>query len=78
MSSEINEFMSVELKNWLDESIPLLPNDVEQVEETGYMVSVYWHERTSGTEAEILAFLDKCINLPLHEPSSIDTEAFDD
>jgi hypothetical protein len=65
-----SEFMSDELCVWLDENINTLPNDVMQVDETSYNVTVYWHERVKGEEEKVFSFLKHCAGLPLHKPQN--------
>ena len=62
--------LSRELKNFLEEAKEALPEDVEQVEESSYSIVVYWHERTPGSEANVLKFLLNCADLPLYNASS--------
>ncbi len=59
---------SDELRNWLNNSIESLPEDVDQVEESRYDITVYWHEAQKGTEQAVLDFLRQCADLPLHKP----------
>ena len=42
--------------------------DVEQVEEETYMLSVYWHERVLGAEVGVIEFLTNCVEQPLLAP----------
>lgn len=67
--------MSEELVEYLNETIEQLPDDVEQVEENTYNLTVYWHERTKGSEQQVIDFLKNCVALPLHRP--VDGEADD-
>ena len=60
--------LSAALRTWLETQVPLLPGDVEQVEEAGYNVAVYWHEREPGTETQVIDFLKNCTEMPLQEP----------
>ena len=60
--------LSSELKYFLEQAKESLPEDVEQVEESSYNIVVYWHERTPGSEDNVLNFLQKCAELPLHDP----------
>jgi len=69
---EASEHLSAELKDYLDEVVETLPTDVEQVEESGYNIVVYWHERQEGTEEKVFDFLRKCAELPLHRPEEND------
>ena len=66
-TSDGGQFSS-ELKNFLERAKESLPEDVEQVEESSYNIVVYWHERTPGSEDNVLNFLQKCAELPLHDP----------
>ncbi len=68
------EAMSQALRAWLDAAVKKLPEDVEQVEESVYTISVYWHERQQFTEGAVIDFLKDCANLPLHEPVDPDEE----
>lgn len=61
--------MSDELQRFLDEQVPALPEDVEQVHEVGYNIVVYWHERNAGDEKVVFDFLKQCAALPLRKPS---------
>lgn len=60
--------MHPELVAWLDNSTAQLPEDVEQVEENRYTITVYWHERTAGTEQQVFDFLQSCADKPLIAP----------
>ena len=71
-STEPSNQTSDELGNWLNRSIESLPEDVEQVEESGYNITVYWHERENGSEQAVLDFLRQCADLPLHTPDKED------
>lgn len=64
----INEHLSVKLRDWLVNAVEELPDDVEQVEEIGYNITIYWHERAPGDEQHVFEFLGHCTSLPLHEP----------
>ncbi|MBL6690982.1 MAG: hypothetical protein ISP91_11365 [Pseudomonadales bacterium] len=67
-SVELPDEASDELKNWLNNSIESLPNDVDQVEESRYTITVYWHEAEKGSEQIVLDFLRQCADLPLNKP----------
>ena len=67
-----SELMSDTLKKVLDDALDVLPEDVEQVEESDYNISVYWHERAAGSEDNVLNFLRNCAASPLHEPPTED------
>ena len=56
--------LSPELINFIDASKGLLPEDMIKVEESSYGIIIYWHERTAGTEDDVLNFLQKCAELP--------------
>ncbi len=62
-----NQAISDRLGTWLETAIKQLPKDVEQVEETRCLVSVYWHEREAGTEKQVIDFLKGCTELSPHE-----------
>jgi hypothetical protein len=66
--TETSQSMSGVLKRFLDEEVPKLPDDVEQVEESDYNIVVYWRERTKGSEGNVLDFLKRCAELALREP----------
>ena len=63
-----DEAMSAELKDFLDQRVQALPEDTEQVQEVGYNIVVYWHERNPGDEDTVFNFLKQCAALPLHKP----------
>jgi len=67
-SIEPSDDASDELKAWLNNSIESLPNDVDQVEESRYTITIYWHEAEKGSEQIVLDFLKQCADLPLHKP----------
>ena len=73
-SHERNPAMSDELYYWLLGAVEDLPEDVEQVEESGDNLAVYWHERNPGSEAEVIEFLKHCASLPLHKPVAEDEQ----
>ena len=60
--------MSAELVSFINGQLSELPEDVEQIEEDGYIVTVYWHEKHAGDESKIIDFLRQCIEIPLHIP----------
>ena len=60
------ESLSSELMTFLEKAKEELPSDVEKVEESSYNIFVYWHERTPGSEDNVLNFLTKCAELPLY------------
>ena len=62
--------LSRELKNFLDDAKRSLPGDVLKVEESSSNIILYWHERTAGSEDNILNFLKKCAELPPYDLSS--------
>ena len=64
----LGEAVSGELRTFLRASLELMPDDVVQLEEISYNVVVYWSEREPGSEDNVLNFLKKCIELPLHDP----------
>ena len=66
--------MSRDLVAWLEKETERLPDDVEQVEESGFNITIYWHERTKGSEETVLNYLKTCAELPLYEPGEIDPE----
>lgn len=57
--------MHPDFKKWIESAVEELPEDVEQVEEETYMLSVYWHERLLGSEAEVIEFIADCVEQPL-------------
>jgi hypothetical protein len=59
--------MSGDLAAWLEGELPGLPGDVEQIEEAGYNIAVYWHEKKAGDELPVIAFLKACAELPLRK-----------
>lgn len=65
---------SDELRNWLNSSVKSLPLDVEQVEESDYCITVYWHEREKGSEQSVIGFLKQCAELPLHKALPADED----
>ena len=73
--SEKPESLSDEVTRWLDLNIRTLPDDVEQVEEMSYNISVYWHERNPGDEQQVFEFLKECIDLSPHPPPEEDPDA---
>lgn len=75
--TEAGDAMSEELKRFVDAEVHHLPADVEQVEESGYNIVVYWHERVKGSEAVVLNFLKSCAELALHKPIDDEDEDVD-
>ena len=66
--------MSAVLVKFIESKINELPEDIEQIEEVGYIVSIYWHEKRLGDESKIVDFLKQCVEIPLHNP--IDDDEF--
>ena len=64
--------LSAELVEFLGTEVPLLPVDVEKVEEVAYNITVYWHEKEAGSERHVIDFLKRCAQLPLHSPDPPD------
>lgn len=58
--------MAEELLAFLEARVPGLPEDVEQVEERAYNLTVYWHEKQLGSERQVIDFLKECSELPAH------------
>ena len=58
------------LQAWLPEAVAELPEDVERVEETGFVISVYWHERKLESAEDVIRFLQACADQPLMLPPS--------
>jgi len=71
---EVSPFLSPDLKDWLEAAVESLPADVQQVEETGFMVSVYWHERAKETVDDVLGFLNQCVEKELYTASLFEDE----
>lgn len=67
-----SDSMNTELIDWLNNAIEALPEDVEQVEEVNYNITVYWHEKTKGSETTLFDFLKHCADQALHAPSEDD------
>lgn len=55
------------LRDWVEAAVGDLPHDVEQVEESNQLISVYWHERENGSESAVIDFLKQCASLPLSQ-----------
>lgn len=64
--------MSDELIECIESRINQLPDDVEQVEEVGYIITIDWHEKTVGQEQIVIDFLKHCAAVPLHKPDDTD------
>ena len=45
---------------FLETQVGKLPLDVEQVQEEGGVISIYWRERQAGTERQVIDFLKHC------------------
>ena len=71
--SDLNEAMSKQLIEWLEDVAPDLPSDVVQIEEDSYNICVYWHESTRGDEQAVLDFLKHSTELSLIEPGPAGT-----
>ncbi len=56
--SELNG--AAELDSLLRASLDDLPGDVAKIEETKYLVSVYWNERNEADAVRIITFLKRC------------------
>ncbi len=69
-----NEHASDELRNFLATSIESLPDDVDQVEESRYCITIYWHEADKESVQDVLDFLKQCADLPLHKPVEEDED----
>ena len=67
--------MSIDLQDWIKNQTASLPEDVEKIEELGYQIAVYWHERTAGSEESVINFLKTCASLPLHQLAEDDNVA---
>lgn len=61
------ELMDDDFCQWLIAAVERLPQDVEQVEEASFNISVYWHETTEGTESDVFEFLNQCRDRQLYK-----------
>ena len=71
---EVSDDLSSDFKAWLESLVETLPVDVHQVEEVGYMVSVYWHEKAKETVDDVLDFLNQCVEKELYAASVLNDE----
>ncbi len=66
------ESMNEVLVTFIKSALQSLPDDVEQIEEEGFNITVFWHERHKGSEQQVIEFLKECAALALYAPNEED------